>query len=107
MAKKHNKKFGGDDRPKCRACKEAKVNAARGLCWRCFRDKDIRAQYPSLSPYAQTGEPTQAELEKIEATQRKRLPAWWAAESAKAEAELRSDLAAVRRRWRQRRQRSA
>lgn len=73
---------------KCRHCKRRKATRARGLCFACYFAPAIRVLYPpgSANPatakYVPTyrgvraGE-TMADLDRIEAEQRKRLPAWW------------------------------
>lgn len=56
----------------------------RGLCYRCYSDKDIRSQYGSDSPafvYSQRGEPTAEEVERCVAEQMQCLPEWWDSES--------------------------
>jgi hypothetical protein len=37
----------------CRSCAKVLPMKRRGLCWGCFYKPDVRAQYPSLSKYAQ------------------------------------------------------
>ena len=32
----------------CRHCGRPKVNRPRGLCWTCFRDREIRERYPAM-----------------------------------------------------------
>jgi hypothetical protein len=49
----------------------------RDLCFACFSDPTIRAQYPTARGKRQHGEPTQAELEQMIAEQMQCLPEWW------------------------------
>lgn len=39
----------------CRACGQTKRNRARGLCNPCWKNAEIRDEYPSLSPFGQRG----------------------------------------------------
>ena len=39
----------------CRACGQSKRNRARGLCNPCWKNADIRDEYPSLSPFGNRG----------------------------------------------------
>jgi hypothetical protein len=61
----------------CRHCGLFKELKAKQLCRLCYWTPTIRARYPSTSPFAPHGEPTMAELDAMEAEQRKCLPEWW------------------------------
>jgi hypothetical protein len=60
---------------KCVHCQRGPVHR-RGLCQACYKKDAVRSLYPS----AHNPEPTMAELDAIEAEQRKKLPKWWYAE---------------------------
>ena len=73
----------------CRHCARSVRNIqARGLCYRCYGDRDIREMYPKspVGPGQRFGapaprEPTLAELDVMIAEQMKCLPDWWDRES--------------------------
>jgi hypothetical protein len=72
----------------CRHCEYRKAaKGKRGLCAACYEDRAVRRLYLSASKYAplsarEADEPTLADLDAVEAEQRKCLPAWWAAHTA-------------------------
>ena len=39
----------------CRHCRRAPVTRARGLCYRCYYGRGVRALYPSTSKFARHG----------------------------------------------------
>lgn len=68
----------GAKRPRCVHCK-LYAQHKRGMCMRCYLDRDIRALYPPTSKFAPIGEPTMAELEAqiAERSRPENLPKWW------------------------------
>jgi hypothetical protein len=42
-------------KPRCRHCRNPKVNRPRGLCYSCHRKPEVRDLYPSTSKYARRG----------------------------------------------------
>ena len=64
---------------RCVHCKyrQASQQDARGLCWTCRQDPEIRKLHPSTSKFAAKSEPTEEEFEAIIAEQRKCLPPWF------------------------------
>jgi hypothetical protein len=65
--------------PLCRHCNERHVNAARGMCSRCYFDPVIRAMYPSRMNFqkqhrSSTETMTMAELDAIIAEQLPTMP---------------------------------
>lgn len=63
----------------CRHCRQRFVNRSRGLCFMCFNDPEIKAQYPSRNKAATAREPTMAELDAMvaERSRPENLPRWW------------------------------
>jgi hypothetical protein len=58
-------------------------SAGRGLCYPCYRDRSVRALYPTLlmgPGAADCDEPTAAEVERVVAEQMRCLPKWFAEE---------------------------
>jgi len=41
----------------CRHCNERNGTKGRGLCWKCAKDPEIKALYPSTSKFAVRGIP--------------------------------------------------
>lgn len=78
---------GGTMASACRHC-EAELSraggAARGLCWKCYRDPLVKALYPTRlrgpGGAAYGYEPTSEEIEQMVSAQLACLPDWWAAE---------------------------
>jgi hypothetical protein len=71
---------------RCRHCGKGlgrTGGGGRGLCWSHYRDRAIRALYPTLlmGVGCDAPEPTAAELEATVAEQLKALPDWWDEES--------------------------
>lgn len=64
----------------CKHCNIRKENKPRGLCLRCYTDKNIRAKYP-LATTRKDGtvddNSTKEEVEAFVAEQYKNLPDWW------------------------------
>lgn len=71
-------------RVRCAHCDQRAATRPRGLCTRCYDDRDIRDRFPiEASKYTARGEPTWEELERIETEQRALIPTldWWNRES--------------------------
>jgi hypothetical protein len=49
----------------------------RGLCSRCYEQRDVRALYPDGRSAPRDHDVSEAELEAVIADQMARLPAWW------------------------------
>lgn len=84
----------------CRHCSYHTSLLGRHLCWRCFRNRDIRKQYPKGHRHRPTAtepehEPTEEELEATIAEQSANLPEWWAID----EEEMRRQASAERLEW--------
>lgn len=64
--------------PKCVHCGLRRGQPRRrGLCERCYGDKDVRRLYRRADGRYDQCEPTEAELERMIAEQMANLPAWW------------------------------
>lgn len=75
------------DRLPCLHCGRNKsVTRVRGLCSKCYDDRDVRAQYPDGRSAPREDDPSEAELEALIAEQMQRLPKWWAAEVEREQA---------------------
>lgn len=53
--------------------------AGRGLCWTCYRKRDVRHRYPRdpRGPVCEDDEPTAEEVERLVADGFAALPDWW------------------------------
>ncbi len=58
----------------CRHCRRKPIGRPRGLCWRCFYDERIRAQYISTSRYGYRGAGLGDDDRPAPATSTKALP---------------------------------
>lgn len=71
----------------CRHCGDLRYIQARGLCFKCHKNLDIRAQYARYNDFAAPLiDPTAEELDALEREQRANPPSWWAREEERRRA---------------------
>lgn len=61
----------------CRHCQREPANRPRGLGWKCFYSPGVKELYPSGNLNLARRDETMAELDAMEAEQRRNLPSWW------------------------------